>query len=112
MTQHWIRLSQYFFQPRDDLCRTALQDRLVNFCFQVLGGIGPEMERSEQRRRTRQVALALCNTRLKREGIDVVRCDIENLINLSQRFREAALADIAVRALGQQVYVPRIEPLG
>ena len=44
------------------------------------------MERSEERRGTRQVALGLCDIRLEREGIDVVRCDIENLIKLSQRF--------------------------
>ena len=46
------------------------------------------MERSEQRRRPRQIALGLCDSRLVHEGIDVVRCDIENLIKLSQRFGE------------------------
>ena len=46
------------------------------------------MERSEERRSTRQIALGLCDSRLEREGIHVVRRDIENLIKLSQRFGE------------------------
>ncbi len=45
------------------------------------------MQRSEERRRTRQVALGLCYTRLEREGIHVVRCNIANLIKL---FRSAS----------------------
>ena len=46
------------------------------------------MEWSEQRSSTRQIALGLCDSRLCSECIDVVRCDIENLIKLSQRFGE------------------------
>ena len=46
------------------------------------------MERSEERRSPRKIALGLCNSRLCREGIHVVRCNIENLIKLSQRFGE------------------------
>ncbi len=45
-------------------------------------------ERSEKRRRPRQVALGLCDSRLLTRCIDVVRRNIENLIKLSQRFRE------------------------
>src|SRR4029077_19170696 len=33
ITQRWIRLGQYFLQPRNDLDRPTLQDRLVNLCF-------------------------------------------------------------------------------
>ena len=50
------------------------------------------MQRSEERRGTRQVAFGLCNSRLFREGIDVVRRNIENLIKLSQRFGETTKA--------------------
>jgi hypothetical protein len=42
----------------------------------------------------RQVALGLCNTRLFREGIHVVRYDIENLIELAQGVGETTKADI------------------
>ena len=44
------------------------------------------MQRSEERSSTRQIALGLCDSRLIRERIHVVRYDIENLIKLSQRF--------------------------
>ena len=52
------------------------------------------MERSEKRRSPRQVALSLCDSRLYREGIDVVRCDIEDLIKLPQSFGETTKVDI------------------
>src|SRR5947199_4443675 len=70
------------------------------------------MQRSEERSGTRQVALGLCNTRLFRESIHVVRYDIENLIELSQGFGETTQTDIGIRVLGQQVNVARVEPLG
>src|SRR6266481_5320665 len=74
--------------------------------------VGRWVERSEERRGPPQVALSLRNTRLDREGIDVVRCDIENLIKLSQRFGETTKADIGKRVLGEQGNVARVEPLG
>ncbi len=43
------------------------------------------MERSEERRRARKVALGLCKKRLGRNKIEVVWRNIENLINLSKR---------------------------
>ena len=70
------------------------------------------MEGSEQCSRTRQIALGLCDTRLKRESIHVVRCNIENLIKLSQRFGETTKVDIGKRVLGEQVNIARVEPLG
>src|SRR5882724_13397123 len=70
------------------------------------------MQRREECSGTRQVALGLCNTRLCHERIDVVRCDIENLIELSQRFGETKKTDIGIRVLGKQVNVARVEPLG
>src|SRR5436190_23478634 len=70
------------------------------------------MQRSEERRGPRQVALGLCNTRLCREGIHVVRCDIENLIKFSQGFGETTKTDIGIRVLSEQVNVARVEPLG
>ena len=59
---------------------------LGKLVFPTPGVVGGRMQRSEERRGPRQVALGLCDSRLYREGIDVVRCDIENLIKLSQRF--------------------------
>ena len=70
------------------------------------------MQRSKERRRTRQVALGLCYTRLEREGIHVVRCNIENLIKLSQRFGETTKIDIGKRVLGEQPNVAWVKPLG
>ena len=46
------------------------------------------------------------------QGIDVVRRDIENLIELSQRFRETTKMQVGIRLLSEQVDVARIEPLG
>ena len=70
------------------MCRAALKDGLVNLRFQGLGVVGLRVERSEERASTRQVSLGLCDTSLAREGVQVVRRDIENLIKLSQRFGE------------------------
>src|SRR5437762_14180620 len=69
------------------------------------------MQRSEERRGARQVALGLCNSCLYHESIHVVRHDVENLIKLSQRFGETTEDDIGKRVLGEQVNVARIEPL-
>src|SRR5256712_307383 len=70
------------------------------------------MERSEKRSRPRQIALDLCDRRLSCDGINVVGYNIENLIKLSQCVREATKIEIGKRALGEQVNVARIEPLG
>ena len=94
------------------MSRAPLQDRLVNLCFQCVRFVGLRVERSKERRGTRQVALPLCNRRLEREGIYVVRRDIENLIKLSQRFRKTTKEDIRKRVLGEEVNVARVEPLG
>ena len=59
----------------------------------------------------RKVALRLCNARLVSKSIDVVRCDIENLIKLSQRFGETTKLDIRKRVLGERGSVARIEAL-
>src|SRR4030095_9393207 len=70
------------------------------------------MERSEKRGSPRQIPLGLRDRRLEREGIQVVRYNIENLIKLSQRFRETAKLHVGKRVLGEQVNVARIELLG
>jgi TolB-like protein len=56
--------------------------------------VGSRTERSEKRRSTRQIALGLCDSRLCRERIHVVRCYVKNLIKLSQRFGETTKGDI------------------
>src|SRR5207248_5686154 len=80
-----------------------LQDCLVNLCFQRVRFVGARVERSKERRGTRQVALPLCNRRLEREGIHVVRYDIKKPIKLSQRFRKTTKQDIGKRVLGEEV---------
>ena len=81
--------------------RVALQDRLVNLCFQRLSEVGGRTERSEDGRGARQIAFGLCDSRLVRQDIDVVRRDIENLVKLSQRFGETTKVLIGKRVLGE-----------
>ena len=78
--------------------RAAFQDGLVNLCFDRGGVISRWVERSEKRRGPRQVALSLCDDRLFDERIQVVRCNIENLVKLSQRFGKTTKLDIGNRA--------------
>jgi serine/threonine protein kinase len=49
---------------------------------------------------------------LERQGIDVIRRNIENLIKLPQRFGETTKVNIGIRVLGEQPNVERVEPLG
>ena len=58
------------------------------------------------------IALGLCNSCFKHKSIHIVRRDIENLIKLSQRFRETPQIDIRKRVLGEEGKVARVEPLG
>ena len=59
------------------------------------------MQWSEERSSPRQIALGLCDTRLYYKSVQVVRCNVENLIKLSQRFRETTKTDIGIRVLGK-----------
>src|SRR5438552_4606438 len=67
------------------------------------------MQRGEQRSGPRQVAFGLCDSGFYREGIDVVRRNIENLIKLSQRFGETTKVFVGERVLAQQRNVPRVK---
>src|SRR6059058_369990 len=60
----------------------------------------------------RQVALGLSDTCFEGKRIDIVRCNIENLIKLSQRFGKTTKAVIVTRVLGEQGNVARVKPLG
>jgi hypothetical protein len=75
-------------------------------------GISRRGQQREERSSARQVVLGLCNTRLFRQRIHVVRYDIENLIELSKDFGETTKTDIGIRVLGEQVSVARVEPVG
>src|SRR5207247_9040026 len=70
------------------------------------------MERSEERSSPRKIAIPLCNGRLLRKGIQIVGCDIKNLIKLSQCFGETTKVDIGSRMVGEYVNIARVEPLG
>jgi hypothetical protein len=59
------------------------------------------MQRSEERRGSRQIALGLRDTGLERESMIVVRCDIKNLSKPSLRFGEATKPHIGKRVLGE-----------
>src|SRR4029077_658080 len=83
-----------------------------NLCFQCPHIVSTRLQWSEERRGPPQVALGLCDIRLEREGIDVVGCDIKNLIKLSQRLGKTALKPIRSRVLAKQVDIAGVEPLG
>lgn len=85
---------------------------MVSLGFQRKGVVVSRVKRSEERSRPRKVTLGLCDRRLCREGIDVVRGDIENPIKLSQRFWETTKHHMAMRVLGEYESVTRIKPLG
>src|SRR5438093_10792536 len=70
------------------------------------------MQRSEEHRGTRQVALGLGDGRLQRKGKYVVRCDIENLIKLAQCVGEPPKCDVGKAALREKANIARVEPLG
>src|SRR5215813_11172417 len=69
------------------------------------------MQRSEERCCSRQIALGLCDTRLERNGSNVVWCYIKNLIKLPQCFREATKSHVRNRVLREEVRISRVEPL-
>ena len=90
--------------------RTAFKDCLVNLCFHGPRVVGTRVERSEERRGTRWVALGLCDSRHCHHGVDVVWRDIENLIKLSQRFRETTKSDIGSRLLRASALLAPLHP--
>lgn len=59
----------------------------------------------------RKVALGFGNSRLCRERIDVARCNIEDLIKLSQCFWETTKVDVGSRMLVDQINIAGVEPL-
>src|SRR5205814_7429011 len=88
-----------------------LQDRLVKLCFQGLCVVDRGVERSQERPSARQVAIRLCNCRLCCNGVNVAWCDIENLIELPQRFGETTKTGQGQRMLAAYENVARVEPL-
>jgi len=56
--------------------------------------------------------LGLRDSRLSRDGIHIVRRNIENLIKFSQCFWEMTKVAIGKSVLGEQVNVARVESLG
>src|SRR5207249_8548353 len=96
----------------NDLHRTALQNRLVNLCFQGQAVVGSRVKRSKERSSTRQIALCLCNGCLEPERIHVVWSNIENLIKLLQGFGETTKGRIETRVFAEQGNIARVEPLG
>ena len=91
---------------------TALEDRLVNLCFERDRVVGGGMKGSEKSRSARQVTFGLSNRCFQRQRIHVVRRNIENLIKLPQRFGETTKQKVGKRVLAEQVNIARIEPLG
>ena len=70
------------------------------------------MQRSEKCRRARQVAFRLSVSRLLHKNIQVVRYDIEDLIELSEGIRKLPAYAIGLRMLREQTHVSRVELLG
>ena len=70
------------------------------------------MKPSEKRRGPRQVAFGLRDGRLLNQDSDVVRRNIENLIEFSQRFRETSECTVGFCLCTEQAHVVRVELLG
>src|SRR4026209_449100 len=90
----------------------ALQDRLINLCFQSARIASGRMQRSEKCRCARQVALGLRIGRLLHKNIQVVGYNIEDLVQLSERIRKLPAYAIGLRMLREQAYISRVELLG
>src|SRR5207247_3210081 len=90
----------------------AFQDRLANLRFQRQCLVGVRMQGSEESRSPWQIAFSLESSCLEDERVDVVRCDIENLIKLSQRFGETTQGLVGKRVLDEEEGVAWVEPLG
>src|SRR5262249_62237292 len=94
---------------RNDCRRAALQDGLISSSFPCGNVVTGNLKWSEQRRSLRQIALRLRDCRLLRERINVVRRDIENLIEFPIGFSKVTKTDIGKRVLREQVNVARVE---
>src|SRR5690349_23068886 len=70
------------------------------------------MQRSEECRCARQVALRLRIRRLLHKNIEIVGYDIEDLVQLSERIRKLPAYAIRLRMLREQAHISRVEPLG
>src|SRR5580704_4058531 len=70
------------------------------------------MRRRKERGSSWQIALRLRDSRLYRENTNIIWCNIQNLIKLSQCFGETTKTDIRSRVLSEHATVARIEPLG
>src|SRR2546421_9198479 len=70
------------------------------------------MERSEKSGGPRQVALRLGDSRFRGERVDVVRDDIENLVDFPQGFGKTTKTDVISSVAGEEGNVARVESLG
>ena len=52
------------------------------------------------------------NGSFRREGVKIVRRDIQDLIKLALCFRKTTTMDLGKRMLGKEARITRIEPLG
>src|SRR4030095_5553187 len=69
------------------------------------------MQRREKRGGSWQITLGLRDTRLLRKGIEVVRCNIEDLMKFSQCLGETTKVDVGKGVLGKYVNIARVESL-
>ena len=67
---------------------------------------------NEKRRRPRQVAFGLSDRRLFHQGIDVVRHNLQNQVELAQRFGETPHRDVELGVSCKQIRITWIQSLG
>ena len=89
----------------------TFENRFVKLDLQRARIVGGRPQWSEKTRSAAQIALRLRNLRFRSQGIDVARNDIENLIELSQRFGKTAETSIVRGETAKQGNIARIEPL-
>jgi hypothetical protein len=105
-------LSEHFLYLCDNSGRPPLKDALVGNLFPSSRVAGSRLDLSEKRRSSRKVAFGLGNGRLFHQGVNVVRHDLQNLVELPERFGETPQRDIELGMSSEQTHIARVEPLG
>ncbi len=69
------------------------------------------MKRSKERGSPREITLGLGDRRLDRESVHVIRDNLENLVELPQRFRKTTARNAGLPMLPKHVSIPWIQSL-
>src|SRR5439155_24061231 len=99
-------------QPQNNFSRAALEDSLITYLFPPRRIAGSRAEGSENARGPRQIALGLRESARFYQGIDVIGHNLQNLIELSERFREITKRNIELSMESDQIQRAMVKPIG